>query len=72
MKKQIMYMGSGEPLTERTPVAKNNPSAISKRPDKTRRKLQKLPKSITFNSPVVSLLPPVNLSYRKKGVTSKA
>jgi hypothetical protein len=65
-----MDMDTGDSLTERIPMAKSTPSAISIRPDSTRRKLQKLPKSIAITNPVACLLPPARTYYSKIRGTS--
>jgi len=52
----MTHIRMGEFLTGRRPVNTNIPIAISTIPDKIRRKLQKLPKSICFMSPVLGPL----------------
>jgi hypothetical protein len=66
MPKQMINTGKGEFLTERVPVKTSMPMAISTIPDNTRRKLQKLPKSMCFMSLVLSLLSALAEYYRKR------
>jgi hypothetical protein len=56
MPKQMRDKDKGEFLTKRTPVKINRPIAISMIPDNVSKKLQKLPRSICFISPVLVLL----------------